>query len=198
VVFTVMVTWQKGRVIVTEERERTEGSLRTFVDELHERRPPLHCVSGTAVFLNREKTTMPLAMRANVERKQILHEHVVILSIETLPVPHVPDADVVVVDDLGYADDGITHITARFGYLQEPDVPRVLALAAAAGLESPLEVDEASYFLSTIEVTAGDAPTMPRWRKNLFVATSGVTADAADYFRLPRERTVTIGSRISV
>ena len=74
----------------------------------------------------------------------------------------------------------------------------MLRLAAAAGLECPLEVDEASYFLSTIELRVGDAPGMSRWRKRLFVATSQITADAAEYFGLPRERTVIMGSRIEV
>jgi KUP system potassium uptake protein len=197
-VFTVLTTWQRGHAIVTKRRARDEGSLRAFVDELHERQQPLLRVAGTAVFLNRGTTTTPLAMRANVEHNHILHEHVVILSIETLPVPHVADADRVVIDDLGYADDGITHISARFGYMDEPHVPTVLRQAAAAGLECPLEVDEASYFLSTIQLHAGDAPGMSRWRKHLFVATSQITADAAEYFGLPRERTVIMGSRIEV
>ena len=197
-VFTVLTTWQRGRELVTERRERDEGSLREFVDELHDRQPPLQRVPGTAVFLNRNKTTTPLAMRANVEHNQILHRHVVILSIETLPVPHVASAERLEVDDLGYTDDGIAHVGARFGYMDEPNVPGVLRLAAEAGLECPLEVDEASYFLSTIELTAGDAPGMTRWRKRLFVATSRITADAAEYFGLPRDRTVIMGSRIEV
>jgi KUP system potassium uptake protein len=124
--------------------------------------------------------------------------HVVILTIETLPVPHVPLQDRLAVDDLGYADDGITHVEARFGYMDAPDVPQVLRLAADAGLECPLEVDEASYFLSTIDLTLGDEPGMARWRKRLFVATSHITADAADYFGLPRDRAVIMGSRIEV
>ena len=137
-------------------------------------------------------------MRANVEHNHVLHEHVVILSIETLPVPHVPPAERLAIDDLGYTDDGITHVSARFGYMDEPNVPAVLRLAAEAGLECPLEVDEASYFLSTIELHVGDAPGMSRWRKRLFLATSQITADAAEYFGLPRERTVIMGSRIEV
>ena len=92
-VFTVLTTWQRGRELVTERRQRQEGSLRAFVDELHDRRPPLQRTPGTAVFLNRNKMTTPLAMRANVEHNQILHEHVVILSIETLPLPQVPSTD---------------------------------------------------------------------------------------------------------
>ena len=197
-VFTVLTTWQSGRELVTGLRERDEGSLRAFVDELHELHPPLQRVSGTAVFLTRGKTTTPLAMRANVEHNHILHEHVVILSIETLPVPHVGEADRVVIDDLDYTDDGIAHVNARFGYMQQPDVPGVLRLAASMNLETPLEIDRASYFLSTIELSVGDTPGMTRWRKRLFVATSGITADAAEYFGLPRERTVIMGSRIAV
>ena len=197
-VFTVLITWQRGRALVTKLRERDEGSLRAFVDELHGRRPPLVRVAGTAVFLNRGKRTTPLAMRANVEHNHVLHEHVVILSIETLPVPHVATADRLAIDDLGYADDGIAHVSARFGYMDEPNVPAVLRLAADAGLECPLEVDEASYFLSTIELHVGSEPGMSRWRKRVFVATSQITADAAEYFGLPRERTVIMGSRIDV
>jgi KUP system potassium uptake protein len=197
-VFTVLTTWQRGRELVTARREKVEGSLREFVEELHQRREPLQRTPGTAVFLNRNNETTPLAMRANVEHNQILHEHVVILSIATLPLPHVAPAERLSVDDLGYTDDGITHVEARFGYMEQPDVPSALRLAADAGLECPLEVDEASYFLSTIELRPGDAPGMTRWRKRLFVATSHITADAAEYFGLPRDRTVIMGSLIEV
>ncbi len=198
VVFTVLTTWQRGRALVTEQRTRDEGPLASFVDTLHEGQPPLLRVPGTAVFLNRGKETTPLAMRANVEHNKILHEHSVILSIETPPVPYVADADRLVVDDLAYADDGITHLSAQFGYMEEPNVPRVLHLAAGANLERPVDLDEASYFLSTIELRMGDGPGMSPWRKRLFIATSHITADAAEYFGLPRERTVIIGSRIEV
>ncbi|HVQ90030.1 MAG TPA: KUP/HAK/KT family potassium transporter, partial [Mycobacteriales bacterium] len=181
-----------------ERRDSVEGLLSDFVSELHERRPPLLRVAGTAVFLNRGKTTTPLAMRANVEHNHILHEHVVILSIETVPVPYLADADRVTVDALGYAGDGIAHVGARFGYMERPDVPGVLRLAAGVGLERPIDVESTSYFLSKLELQAGDAPGMTRWRKRLFLATAGVTADAAEYFGLPRDRTVIMGSRISV
>jgi KUP system potassium uptake protein len=196
--FTVMTTWQRGRELVTARREREEGSLRDFVEELHDRSPPLRRSPGTAVFLNRNNATTPLAMRANVEHNQTLHEHVVILTIETLPVPYIADADRLVADDLGHQDDGIFHLGARFGYIERPDIPSALRLAPEVELECPLEVDEASYFLSTIDLQAGDAPGMARWRKRLFVATSHITADAAEYFRLPRGQTLIIGSVIEV
>jgi KUP system potassium uptake protein len=137
-------------------------------------------------------------MRANVEHNHVLHEHVVVLSIETLPVPYVPDEERIAVDDLGYTDDGILHVSASFGYMQEPKIPPVLQLAVGASPELSIDLEDVSYFLSTIELTAGDGPGMARWRKRLFVATSQITADAAEYFGLPRDRTVIMGSRISV
>ena len=196
--FTVMTTWQRGREIVTRERERAEGSLREFVDDLHRTRPPLLEVPSTAIFLNRGKESAPLAMRANAEHNQVRHRHTVILSIDTVPVPRVPDADRIEVDDLGYAGDGIVHVTARFGYMETPDVPRALRLLDPGQAEGLIDTDGASYFLSKIELTRGAAPTMARWRKRLFIATSHVAADAAEYFGLPRSRSVIMGSRIEV
>jgi len=196
--FTVLTTWQRGRELVTRRREHEEGSLRSFVDELHAMQPPLLRVPGTAVFLNRGKVTAPLAMRANVEHNRILHEHVVILSVETMLVPHVPPAERLLIDSLGHDDDGILHVAAHFGYMDEPNVPDVLALIQDADIESPLDRDEVSYFLSTIDLHRSDAPGMSQWRKRLFVATSRITADAAEYFHLPRDRTVIMGSRIDV
>jgi KUP system potassium uptake protein len=196
--FTVLTTWQRGRQLVTARREKEEGSLREFIDALHERRPAVSRVPGTGVFLNRHSETAPLAMRATVEHLHALHEHVVLLTIVTEPVPHVAPADRLEIDDLGYTDDGITHARARFGYMDNADVPEVLRLIEKADIECPLEVEEASYFLSTIDLCLGDQPGMSKWRKRLFLATSGVTADAAEYFRLPRERTVIMGSRIEV
>jgi KUP system potassium uptake protein len=198
VTFTVLTTWQRGRALVTRRREAEEGSLRSFVDELHALQPPLLRVPGTAVFLNRGKVTAPLAMRANVQHNRILHEHVVILSVETMLVPHVPPAERLVIDALGHDDDGILHVAARFGYMDEPDIPEVIGLIQDADIESPLDREEVSYFLSTIELHRSDAPGMSQWRKRLFVATSRITADAAEYFHLPRERTVIMGSRIDV
>ena len=197
-IFALLTTWQRGRRLVSERRERQEGCLRTFVEELHRRQPPLRRSPGTAVFLNRNEATTPLAMRATVEHNQTLHERVVILSIETLPLPAVADDERFSVDDLGYGDDGISHLTARFGYMEQPDVPAALRQAAVGPLAFGVEVEDASYFLSTIELRPGDAPGMARWRKRLFLASSHVSADAADYFALPRERTVIMGSLVEV
>ena len=196
VLFTIFTTWQRGRELVTKLREQKEGPLRAFVEQLHEMEPPLARCDGTAIFLNRDKATTPLAMRANVEHNHILQRHVVILSIETRPVPHVPESGRLVLDDLGRRDDGITHVAARFGYKDDQNVPALIPLINEVGIESPLDENEVSYFLSTMELRHGNTPGMSRWRKNLFLATARITSDAAEYFRLPRDRTVIMGSRI--
>jgi KUP system potassium uptake protein len=196
--FTVMTTWQRGRAIVTAERREREGSLREFIDELRDNPSATIRVPGTAVFLNRGKETAPLAMRANVEHNHVRHEHVLIIAIQTDPVPRVPHDERIVADDLGYADDGISHVTVRFGYIETPNLPAVLKALDPGTTEGRLDLEHASYFLSKIELRRGDAPTMAEWRKRLFIATSHITADAAEHFGLPRDRTVIMGSHIEI
>ncbi|MFF2205640.1 potassium transporter Kup [Streptomyces sp. NPDC058145] len=196
--FTVMTTWQRGRELVTAERVRQEGPLPEFIDRLRSGEVSTLRVPGTAVFLNRGKQTTPLAMRANVEHNHVRHDQVVILALKTEPVPRVQPDQRIVVDDLGYADDGIIHVTARFGYMETPDVPSTLAMLDPAQTEGPLQLDQASYFLSKIDLRRGKEPTMAPWRKRLFIATSYITADAAEYFGLPRDRTVIMGAHIEV
>ncbi|WP_410813395.1 potassium transporter Kup [Micromonospora sp. 067-2] len=196
--FTVMSTWQRGRTVVTSQRDRAEGHLRSFIDDLHSGRLAHTRVPGTSIFLNRNKRTTPLALRANVRHNRVLHHQVLIMSVETLPVPYVSDDRRIEVDGLGHAQDGIVHVTVRFGYLQRPNIPNVVSLLKATQSEGPVQVDNASYFLSKVEVSVGSAPTMARWRKHLFVATSHITADAAEQFALPGDRTITIGSQIEI
>jgi KUP system potassium uptake protein len=197
-VFIVLTTWQKGRALVSRQRMADEGSLSAFIDELHGKKPPLIRVPGIAIFLNRGKDTAPLALRANVKNNHVLHDQVIILTATTLLVPHVPEDSRLEIDDLGYMEDRIYHVTARFGYMDTPAIPPVLPLIRKASPEGHLDGDMVSYFLSTIEVRMGDSPGMSRWRKRLFVATARLTADAAEYFKLPRERTVIMGSRIEL
>src|ERR1700749_2786453 len=115
-----------------------------------------------------------------------------------MAVPYVTPPDRLTVDDLGYKDDGITHITARFGYMEQPNVPMAIRRAAEDGLECPVEVDDASYFLSTVALGPGVGGELGPCGKGLFIASSHVTADAAEYFGLPREQTVILGSLIEV
>jgi KUP system potassium uptake protein len=198
ITFTVFTTWQRGRELVTQRRIEAEGPLPEFIEQLHAMKPPLHRVPGTAIFLNRGKATAPLALRANVEHNEILHEQVLILSVETMPAPHIPDTDRLQIDDLGYSDDGITHVSARFGYMDQTNVPDLLPLIRGEEAGIPIPDDHLSYFVSRLELVPGHEPGMSRWRKRLFIATSRITADAADSFRLPREQTVSMGSRIEL
>ena len=108
--------------------------------------------------------------------------------------PHVPD-ERLAIDDLGYSDDGITHVTARFGYMDRPTC-RPAPADPAAGVDCGLDEDAVSYFLSTIELHLGSTPGMSRWRKNLFLATSGSRPTPPTTSGFRRERTVIMGSRI--
>jgi KUP system potassium uptake protein len=197
-VFTVLVTWQKGRAVVTETRQAEEGPLRGFVDELHGKN--LTRVPGTAIFLNRGKETAPLAMRRNVEHNHVLHEHVLILSVVTAPVPHVRIADALEIDDLGWTDDQIVHVTAKFGYMDPQNVPALLPTICATPHCGSVDLSDISYFLSTIDLhlRPGTGHGLQASRSRLFIATSRLTADAAEYFQLPRDRTVIMGSRIEI
>jgi KUP system potassium uptake protein len=197
-VFAVLSTWKRGSEKIRAERIEEEGSLCSFVEELHEMDPPVVRVPGTAVYLNARRETTPLALRAGVEHTRALHETVVIISIATTKAPYVPESERLVVDSLGYEDDGISHLTACFGFQDVPDVPRLLELAAETGLETEVDVEGAVYFLSQVSVTPTAAPGMRGWRKRLFVAMSRNAASPVDYFRLPGERTVTVGSQIEL
>jgi KUP system potassium uptake protein len=195
-VFTVLMTWQRGREMVTANRRHQEGPLQNFVDELHDMDPPLHRSPGTAVFLNAGKETTPLAMRANVEHNRTLHEDVVILSLETLKVPHVDPSERLSVDELGYQDDGIVHVTAKIGFQDEPDVPELIRQADNIVGECDIDTEECSYFVSHITIVRTDAEGMATWRKRLFMNSARLSSNPVEYFRLPLERTVTMGQHV--
>ncbi len=198
-VFTILSTWRKGRAIVTANRNREEGLLREFVRELGTREIPVREVPGTAVFLNANPETTPLALRANVEHNHVLHETVVIISIATERVPHVAEDDRIDPDDLGDPHDGITRVTAHFGFQDDTDVPAALGLADRLGLlEGTGEIDQASYFISQITIVPSKAPGMRMWRKRLFLHLAHNAANPVAYFGLPDNRTVTMGERIEL
>lgn len=198
VTFTVLMTWQQGSKIVTKARDRAEGPLPEFIDEITSRQPPLARIPGTAVFLNREAETAPLSMRATVNHNHTLPERAIILSVVVPPVPRVPDDQRITVSDLGNAHNGIYYVAAQFGYMERPNVLSALRLVDPAAVGGPIDLENTSYFLSKIELFAGDQPTMAPWRKRMFIATSFMAADSAGYFGLPLDQTVLIGARIEV
>jgi KUP system potassium uptake protein len=196
ILFTVMTTWFRGRQLVTAERFEVEGPLQAFVDDIRSTDPPVSRTPGTAVFMNRGKDTAPLSMRACVDHLHALQEHVIILSLENLPVPRISQEDRLEVDDLRNRDDGITFVSAKHGYAEYYDVPALVRQIAEAGVECPVEPEDASFYLSRVELTPGDGTGMRRWRKHLFLVTALISAEPADYFQLPRERTITLGAEI--
>ena len=196
ILFTVMTTWFRGRELVTAERSRVEGPLQPFVDGLPGMDPPVTRTPGTGVFMNRGKETAPLSMRACVDHLHALQDHAIILSLESLPTPRVRPADRLEIDDLRYKDDGVTFVRAKHGYAEHYDVPALVRQIAKAGVESPIDARGTSYYLSTVELTPGDRPGMSRWRKHLFLVTALISAEPADYFQLPRERTITLAAEI--
>jgi KUP system potassium uptake protein len=139
-------------------------------------------------------------MRATVQHARVLHEHVIIVSVQTVNRPYVSAERRFEVDDLGYADDGIVHLQLRTGFQETPDIPGALADARELGLSEMLDIDpeHASYFLSQIRIRCTDAPGMRRWRKRLFIAVAHHAASPIEVFRLPDERTLTVGSLVDV
>ena len=199
VVFCVFVTWHRGHALVTAARTAEEGPLRAFTDEVRDSTPPVYRVPGTAIFLHASRETTPLALRANVEHIHALPESVIIVTVDVRPVPHVPEAERVTIDDLGYADDGIFHISMRYGFRDETDIPAAIALAEATeGLEHPVDLQNASYFLSHVNLRRGPQPNMAGWRKMLFLTMARHAANPVEYFNLPFDRTIVMGGHITL
>ncbi|MDQ1751604.1 MAG: system potassium uptake protein [Pseudonocardiales bacterium] len=195
-VFTVMMTWQRGRLIITARRKELEGLLPAFVEQLHEQQ--IQRVPGTAVFPHPTKETTPLALRANVEHNHVLHERVIIVSVQSENVPHVPPDERVSVDNLGFLDDGIAHVTIRYGFQDEQNIPQTLAGVRDLAPELDIDPNQATYFLSRITIRCGDGPGMSVWRKRLFIGLAHNAARPSEYFGLPEDRTVVMGSQVDL
>jgi KUP system potassium uptake protein len=197
VMFTLMSTWYRGREIVTDNRVHKEGRLVDFVRHLHEH--PVHRVPGMAVFPHPSKETTPLAMRANVEHIGVLHERVVVFTAVPQTVPHVPASKAFTFDHLGFKGDGIMHVTMRYGFFDRPDIPAALrAHLHDSGWEFTPDMDQVTYFISRATLTRQASGHLPRWRKALFVMMARNAANPAEYFNLPNERTVVMGSQIDL
>jgi len=196
-IFIVLTTWQRGREIVTRNRRDLEGPLQDFVEEVRRRGERVFRPEHTAIYLNANRDTAPLALRANLEHNEIVHASVVIVSIETLTVPYVQPSKRIKVDDLGYADDGLCHITLRFGFQDDIDVPAELRRALEQ-IEGKVDLDEASYFISKITIVATREKGMRMWRKKLFVAVARNASNPVQYFKLPDDHTVVMGGLVEL
>jgi KUP system potassium uptake protein len=191
-----MTTWQRGRRIITARRAEEEGPLGTFVEQVRTDR--VDRVPGTAVFPHPTNQTTPLALRANVEFNHVLHERVVIVTVLSENVPRVPRGERLAVDELGFSDDGIVHLSARFGFQDDQNLPELLREAEQRSEELDLGTEPPSFFLSHIIIERGARPGMSTWRKRLFIGLAHNAANPATYFKLPIDRTVVMGSRIEL
>ena len=208
--FTALMTWHKGRQIVTANRDAAEGLLRDFIEDLAARDMQVWPADGIGVFLNENLQTTPLALRSTVEREHVLNEQVVIVSVQIEQVSHVPVSERVRAetrvmfsgatgDPLDLPADAITALTLRFGFMDEPDVPAALRMAAELKLiEDAPDADRTTYFLSAVKIVPTDAPGMSPWRKRLFVAMARNAANPVEYFRLPVGNTVTVSGQIGI
>jgi KUP system potassium uptake protein len=193
----VMMNWRRGQAIVTHNRVEQEGKLNEFLDQLAAKKPPPLRVPGVAVFLCRDNDTTPLAFRAAFQHTHTVHEKVVIVSVDTVGVPHVDDLDRYTVELLGRGLFKVYHVTIRVGYHDQLDVPAALQLCRKHGLlERSLDLEHASYFVSRITITATRAPVMQRWRKKLFIAMARNASSPIEHFGLPGDQTLILGSQV--
>ena len=198
-VATIMVTWRKGRDIVTHNRTVHEGSLQEFLEGLCDAKPPIVRLPGTAIFLNPGKETCPLALRAQVEHNHAFHEKVVIVSMVPVSIPRVDKPDRFVSERLGKGLFKIVHLTVRVGYHDSWNVPEALVQARKHGfLDRNLDLEHASYFVSRMTIVPTVAPGMSRWRKQLFIGMARNATSPIDHFRLPSARTVMTGSQVEI
>jgi KUP system potassium uptake protein len=196
---TIMVTWRKGRDVVTHNRTEEEGPLSEFLENLCEMKPAPVRLSGTAIFLNPNKRTTPLALRAQVEHNHAFHEKVIIVSLDQVSIPHVEESDRLASEALGTGLFKIKHVTVRVGYRDRARIPDALAQARKHGLlDRNLDLEHASYFISRMTIVTTDAPGMARWRKRLFIGMARNASSPIDHFGLPSERTVMTGSQVAI
>ena len=195
----LMITWRQGRELLTRNRTAEEGSLTEFLDGLCDADPPPRRVPGVAIFLNPNKETTPLALRAEVEHNHSFHGKVVIVSVEPVSIPHVADADRLESEWLGRNLFKVVHVTYRVGYHDKTNVPWALAQARKRGLlERNLDLEHASYFVSRMTITPTDDAGMGRRRKHLFVMMARNASSPISHFGLPSARTVTMGSEVTL
>jgi KUP system potassium uptake protein len=195
----VMINWRRGQVVVTRNRIAKEGSLDEFLDSLPEQEPPLVRLPGVAIFLNPSSETTPLALHAQVEHTHTLHRKVLIVSVETVSIPHVADHDRFAVEKLGPRSFNIRHVTIHNGYHDQLNIPASLHECRKQGLlERDLDLEHSSYFVSRITITPTSARPLRAWRKGLFIAMARNAASPIEHFGLPSDRTVTMGSQIAL
>ena len=193
IVFTVMRTWRSGREIMFDRLRESSVPLKPFLDSLFI--DPPHRVPGTAVFLTATPDSTPSALLHNLNHNKVLHERVVFLTVQITDQPWVPALERVQLIKLGH---GCWRITLRYGFMDEPDVVKALEVARTLGLEFDLMTT--SFFLSremVVPVAAVESG-MPHWRDRVFAAMARNAGNAADYFNLPANRVIELGTKVEI
>ncbi|TAK52221.1 MAG: potassium transporter Kup, partial [Betaproteobacteria bacterium] len=190
-IFFVMVTWRQGRQLLLARVRSQSVPLEAFLESLL--REPPHRVPGTAIFLTATPGATPNALLHNLKHNAVLHENVVFLTVEILEVPWVPLEERVTVEPLGH---NCWRAGIRFGFKDHMDVPRALRSSRARAFE--LDPMRTSYFLSREAVIATLGEGMAPWRERVFAALARNAGSAADYFNLPANRVIELGTRIEI
>jgi KUP system potassium uptake protein len=187
----VMYTWRRGTRLLYEKTRRLETPLEALVAML-EKKPPAR-VPGTAVFLTSDPTSAPTALMHSLKHYKVLHEKNVILTIQTAPTPRVDSADRVRIERVG---DTFTRVMLRFGFMEMPNVPKALAIARKLGWT--FDIMSTSFFLSRRSLKPAAHSGMPRWQDRLFILLTRFANDATDYFQIPTDRVVEVGTQVTI
>jgi KUP system potassium uptake protein len=191
ILFTVMMTWKRGRQLVFRNLQKHAVPLDAFLQSLFIS-PPMR-VAGTAVFMRGASDGVPHAMLHNLSHNKVLHERVVFLTVTIADQPWVALADRVRISPLGH---DCYQVDVQYGFKDEPDIPGALQLCDASGL--PFEMMETSFFLARHTVISVAGQGMMPWREHLYAAMSRNARDAADYFRIPTNRVIELGTQVEI
>ncbi len=191
-VFAIMGTWWRGRRLITEQRSRDAMPLDTFVAALNPERPVR--VPGTAIFLTRDLTQVPVAMLHALKHTKALHERVVIMQVDTEGVPHVPDDGRLEIAEIGK---GFYTMRVRYGFMDEPNVMRALAQCRVQHFH--VNLMDTSFFIGREKVRPRARRMLFwRWRDRLFILLTKLALDATEFFRIPPNRVVELGGQIEI
>ena len=191
VVFTLMMIWKRGRQILARRLLEESLPLPMFLRRRKESTIPK--VPGTAIFLTSDPDSVPTALLHNLKHNKILHERVVFLTVLTEPVPRVPGNDRVHVEGLA---EGFYRIVLRYGFSQDADIPKALRLCRTLGLE--FDLMETSFFIGRETLIPSVRADMPLWQEKIFVSMSRNALSATDFFRIPSNRVVELGTQVQL
>ena len=190
VIFTLMITWKTGRSLLYLHLKNEAMALDPFIEAVGAH-PPAR-VPGTALFLTPNPEGVPHAMLHNLKHNKVLHERVVILTVRFLDFPHSPEEERVEVETLPH---DFYRVTVRYGFKDEPDLPRDLMLCAEYGLV--LEAMDSSFFIGKEILIASEKNEMAYWRKKIFIGLFRSAETITNQFKLPPNRVVELGSQVS-